>query len=81
MLFRSRDYIVDGVKTEVFDFVFFEASLEDNDRHIKVAPAKILSLSQEISRGDTGFEGKYQEWQDGWAIVFEGSKSSRIQIP
>lgn len=78
---NRRDYIVDGVKTEVFDFVFFEASLEDNDRHIKVAPAKILSLSQEISRGDTGFEGKYQEWQDGWAIVFEGSKSSRIQIP
>ncbi len=77
---NRHDYITDGVITEVFDFVFFEAGLEDSDRHIEVTPKKILSLSQAINEGDTGFEEKYQEWQDGWAIVFEGSKASRIQI-
>ena len=76
-----HSYTGDGVKTEVFDFVFFEAELEDNDRHIEVTPTKILSLSQETNKSDNGFDEKYQEWLDGWAIVFEGSKASRVQIP
>ena len=77
----GHSYTGDGVKTEVFDFVFFEAELEDNDRHIEVTPTKILSLSHETNKGDDGFEEKYRDWLAGWAIVFEGSKSSREQVP
>lgn len=78
---NRHDYIAGSVKTEVFDFVLFEAGLEDHDRHIKVAPTKILSLSQEVNKDDNGFDEKYREWLDGWAIVFEGAKASRVQIP
>ena len=70
-----HSYTGDGVKTEVFDFVFFEAELEDDDRHIEVTPTKILSLSQETNKSDNGFDEKYQEWLDGWAIVFRGVES------
>lgn len=75
-----HSYTGDGVKTEVFDFVFFEAELENNDRHIEVTPTKILSLSQETNRGDNGFDEKYRDWLDGWAMVFEGAKALREQI-
>lgn len=78
---RGSNYISDGVKTEVFDFVFFEAGLGDSDRHIEVTATKILSLSEEINKGDSIFDKRYQEWRDGWAIVFEGSHASKVQIP
>lgn len=78
---NRHDYIPNGEKTEVFDFVVFEAELADSDRHIEVTPTKILSLSEEINKGDSAFDKRYQEWIDGWAIVFEGSHASKVQIP
>ena len=78
---KRRDYITNGTRTEVFDFVFFEAKLSDESRDIEVEPTKILTLSSEIKREDRRFAEKYQEWESGWAIVFEGEgKASRALI-
>ena len=66
------DIIASKTKTEIFDFVIFEAKLPDNLRDIIVEPVQILTPIGAKNKEDKDFAKMFTAWKDGWAIVFDG---------
>jgi len=65
-----------GDNTAVFNFVLFQAVLPDNRREVVIEPEEIFTLTKTLKKTDSDFTKCFNEWQEGWAIVFKGSSAS-----
>ncbi|MDR3542716.1 MAG: DUF2971 domain-containing protein [Desulfosporosinus sp.] len=65
-----------GDNVPVFSFVLFQAVLADDRRGVVIKPEEIFTLAKTLQKTDSDFERYLNEWQDGWAIVFNGSSGS-----
>lgn len=61
----------------VFDFVLFEAKLPDNRREIIIEPEEIFTLTGSLNKNDKNFKKHLNDWEEGWALVFNGNSGSR----
>lgn len=64
----------------VFDFVLFQAKLENNYRGISVEPKTIFSLGGTLNEGDARFIDSYNLWKDGWALELSDGRGSKKKI-
>ena len=63
------------------DFVFFEESLSESNRVVKIDPIEILtSYSKFMTKDHPSFENTYHEWRKGWTLHYSGDKCTKIQI-
>jgi len=66
-----------GKKVAVFDFVLFQAKLPESSRDIKIEAEEIYTLSRTIRKTDDDFEKHLHDWQEGWAMEFNGTSATR----
>ncbi|AFA46956.1 DUF2971 domain-containing protein [Acetobacterium woodii] len=64
----------------VFDFVLFQAKLENDYRGISIEPKTIFSLGGTFYESDVRFIDSYKLWKDGWALVFRDKGCSKKKI-
>lgn len=76
----ERWYIPTTGHRIISDFVLFEEKLSETNREVKIEPVEIYSCSSVIDKSHKVFEKSYKNWQDGYAIKFEDTKASRIQL-
>lgn len=70
-----------GVAEPFFDFVIFQAGLFNDRRDLSIEPIEVLSLGHRYGREDASFAKQVERWQQGWALVFEGSEARQQQFP
>ena len=76
----ERWYIPTTGHRIISDFVLFEEKLSETNREVKIEPIEIYSCSSVIDKNHKDFEKNYKNWQDGYAIKFEDTKASKIQL-
>ena len=57
----------------IFDFVLFEASMLNSRREVSVQPIEIYRWGDVITKDNKDFNSRYQDWNNGWALVFNGN--------
>ena len=63
----------------IFDFVLFEASMLNNRREVSVQPTEIYRWGDVITKDNKDFYSRYQDWNNGWALVFNGQGGAHSQ--
>jgi len=64
----------------IYDFVIFEEQLSEVRREIKIEPVEICCLHN-IQKDDPKFKERYEEWEKGTAIQYEGNSARQVQVP
>lgn len=61
----------------IYDFVIFEEQLSEVRREITIEPVEICCLHN-IHKDDPKFRERYEEWEKGTAIQYEGNSAKKI---
>lgn len=76
----ERWYIHSTGHRIISNFVLFEEKLSETNREVIIEPTEIYNGMTVITKTDPDFSHLYDEWQNGWAVEFEGDSAKKIQV-